>query len=341
MKPERAPAASIVSALMLGVAVLCGAASAAQPRASVSIRSNSVKLSDLFSDLEAGQDCTIGPAPAPGRRIVIEQPQLAAIAGQFGVDWQTGIIPARVNVQRAARSITPGELLPLLRSALVAAGAPEGSDVSFSTYVTLLVPAELIGQPDIESLTYDRSSGRFTAQLLFDTPGSDPMRLRLTGMAQEMTEIAVAAHDMNAGTVIAPSDLRLRRLRKSLIRDKTLLAVQDGVGLAARHRLAAGNPISLDDLSRPLLVSRGMSVVLRLEDTGLVLLAKGDAIEGGSLDDRIHVLNPSSRAVLVARVTGPGMVQVDPSSAPVMLASQQVGLPPAYSLTKTTRSLSQ
>ena len=341
MRAKPTPAASIASAFILGVAVLYGTASAAQPRASVSIRSSSVKLSDLFSGLESGQDCTIGPAPAPGRRIVIEQPQLAAIAGQFGVDWQRGFGTAQVSIERAARSITPGELLPLLRSALVAAGAPEGSDVSFSTYATLVVPAELMGQPDIESLTYDRGSGRFMAQLLFDTPGSDPMRLRLTGMAQEMTDVAVLTHDVNAGTVIAPADLRIRRLRKSLVRDKTLLAVQDGVGLAARHRMAAGSQISVDDLSRPLLVSRGMSVILRLEDTGLVLIAKGEAIEGSSLDDRIHVLNPSSRAVLIARVTGAGMVQVDPSSTPVMLASQQSGLPPAYSLTKTTKSVSQ
>lgn len=340
MTVEHKPVVSVVVALALGVAIFSGTAFAAQPRASVSIRSGSVKLSDLFSNLETGQDCTIGSAPAPGRRVIIEQPQLAAIAEQFGVDWQPSAAPARVIVERAARSITPAELLPLVRSALAGAGAPEDSDVSLSTYTTLVVPAEDAGQPDIESLDYDHRSGRFTIQLSFDTSAVDPMRLHVTGTAREMVEIPVLAHDMAAGTLVVASDLRTKRIRKSLVSEKTVSTAQDAVGLAARHQIAADSPILLDELGRPLLVSRGMSVILRLENPGLVLLAKGQAIEGGSLDDRIHVLNPTSRAVLVARVTGAGTVQVDPATAPVLLASQQSGLPQPYTLSAMTKPLS-
>ncbi len=334
---RRPSAALILATFALTMGGCLGAATAAQPRASVSVRSSAVKLSDLFLGLEPGQDCAIGPAPMPGRRIIIEQPQLAAIAEQFGVDWQPGVVPARLIVERAARSVTPGELAPLIRSALVAAGAPEGSDVLLSTYVTLVVPAENAGQPDVQSLNYDRASGRFTAELLFNTPGVDPMPLRVTGMAQEMVEVPVSIRDIATGDLLAPADLQLKRVRKSLVGNKTLLAAQEAAGLVARHRIAAGNPISLGELNRPLLVSRGMSVILRLEDPGLVLLAKGEAIEGGSLDDRIHVLNPTSRAVLVARVTGAGTVQVDPTSAPVLLTSQQTGLPQPSALTAMTK----
>ena len=341
MTAARNRLASVGAALAVSLAVLAGPASAAQPRASISIKSSLVKLSDLFLNLEAGQDCNIGPAPAPGSQIIIEQPQLAAIAAQFGVDWQPGVIPARVVVERAARSVAPAELLPLISSALVAAGAPEDSDVRFSTSTTFAIPAEVTGQPDVEALNYDHGSGQFTAQLLFDTPGIEPMRLRVTGTAQEMVELPVLVHDMLVGGVITASDLRMKRLRKKLVGEKALVTMQDGIGLAARHRLTAGNVIALDELSRPLLVSRGMPVILRLEDSGLVLLAKGEAIEGGSLDDRIHVLNPSSRAVLVARVTGAGTVQVDPASTPVVLASQQAGLPQPYDLTAMTKFRSQ
>lgn len=341
MKIGRRHSRAIAAGFTLGLAAFSGATLAAQPRASITIRSSSVRLSDLFSGLSAGQDCDIGPAPAPGRRINIDQPQLTAIAGQFGVDWQPGAFPAQVVIERGGRSVVAGELLPLIRSALMAAGAPESSDVSLSTYVTLVVPAETTSQPDIESLNYERASGRFTAQLLFNAPGADPMRLRVTGTAQEMIDVPVLVHNMSAGSVITSSDLQIKRLRKSLVGNRALLTAEDGTGLALRHRMVAGNFISLDELSRPLLIFRGMSVVLRLEDTGLVLLAKGEAIEGGALDDRIHVLNPSSRAVLVARVTGSGMAQVDPTSAPILLASQQSGLPPPYGLATVTQPLNR
>ena len=328
---------AFVVALISGLAAWSSAASAAQPRGSTVVRSDTVKLSDLFSGLEAGQDCDIGSAPSPGRRIVIEQPQLAAIAEQFGVDWQPSTAPARVVLERKARSISRDDLVPVLHSALVAAGAFDGSDMSLSSYVTLALPAEASGQPSVESLNYDRSSGRFSADLLFEMPGGDPVSLHVSGTIQEMVQIPVLAHNMTAGSVITRPDLQVRRVRKAMISDRTLLTADAAIGLALRHQMMVGNPLSPEELSRPSLVLRGMSVLLRLEDTGLVLVAKGVAIEDGGLDDRIHVLNPVSRAILVARVTGPGTVQVDPASTPVILAPQGSGLPPVYSMAAMTQ----
>lgn len=338
MNPIRVAFLSVVASVVVCIASLPQPVSAAKPRSSVIVESDTVKLSDLFSNLEAGQDCNIGPAPEPGGRIVIEQPQLAAIAAQFGVDWQSGVLPTQVILERQGRSINRGELLLPIRSALAAAGAPGDIDISLNAFTTLMIPAEITSSPDVESVNYDRNSGHFTAQLSFSAANADRSRLRVSGTAQEMVDVPVLSRAVGVGTVLSPTDLLVRRLRKGLIGEKTLLSAEDAVGLAARHRLGAGNPISLDELSRPLLVSRGMSVVLRLEDTGLVLIAKGEAIDGGALGDRVHVLNPASRAVLVARVTGPAAVQVDPTSAPIVLAAQQSGLPPAFGLAAMAQS---
>ena len=312
--------------------------SAAQPRPIVRIKTGSVKLSDLFSGLEAGQDCTLGSAPIPGTRLVVEQPQLVAIAEQFGVDWQPGVMTSQVVLERNARSITQVDLLPQLRSALIEAGAPESSEIGLAGFATLLIPAEVVGPPEVESLDYDRGSGRFVAQMLFESPGIDSTRLRVVGTVQEVVEVPVLVHAMDAGSVLVAEDLDVRHLPRTRLRTGTPLTIQDEAGLALRHRMAAGTPVSADDLSRPLLVSRGMPVLLRLQSTGMVLTAKGEAIEGGALDERIHVLNPESRAVLVARVTGPGQVQVDPASTPVLLSAQQSGLPRGYNLTAMTQS---
>ena len=327
--------------LAISPEALSNIALAAKARPSADIKSNLVKLSDLFSDLEPGQDCDIGPAPSPGSRIIIGQLQLIAIAAQFGVDWQSGAVPVQIIIERKARAVTRGELMPLIRSALRAEAAPDDSDINIGAYTTTTIPAELTSQPTLESLAYDRSNGHFSAQLLFDAPGVEPISFRIAGTVQEMISIPVLTHAMAAGSVIMASDLMVKRMRKGLVGDRTLLIASEAEGLALRHRIMGGDPVSLDELSRPLLVSRGMSVVLRLEDTGLVLMATGQAIEDGALGDRIHVLNPSSRAVLVARITGTAAVQVDPTNTPVMLTSQQSGLPSAYSMASLMQPLSQ
>ncbi|MDG6095722.1 hypothetical protein LOC54_11625 [Acetobacter sp. AN02] len=43
-----------------------------------------VHLSDLFDGLLPGQDCEIGPAPEPGKRLTIQAAQIGAIASQRG-----------------------------------------------------------------------------------------------------------------------------------------------------------------------------------------------------------------------------------------------------------------
>ena len=310
-------------ALAIAVSIPTSAALAAHSRVFRSIASGSVMLSDLFAGLEPGQDCEIGPGPVPGGRIVVEQPQLAAIAEQFGVEWQPGAGSAQVVLERKARHVAREEVLPVIRRALIEAGAGPDTDLAFNGPADIAISAEFRGAPGIEDMAYDRVSGRFAADLVFNTTGLDPLHLRISGYAQEMVFVPVTTHAMKAGTILQPSDLQGERVRRSVVGDRTLMTAQGGIGLALKQRVAAGVPIASTMLGRPNLILRGMQVLLRLEGPGLVLTTKGDAIEAGALGDRIHVLNPTSRIILTARVIGPGAVQVDAASGPVALATGQ------------------
>ncbi len=330
----------LLAAIVLGM-ISPRAGMAAQPRLVVSLHSDTVRLSDLFSGLEPGQDCNIGPAPGAGQRIVIAQAQLVAIAVQFSVDWQPGFSAVSVIVERKGRQVPREQLLPVIQAALVALGAPADSELTVSTFVAPMVPAEFTGLPDVESLTYDKNDGQFSAQLAFNLAGSEPVRTRVTGVAQELVDVPVLSHPMGAASVIEAQDLQTIRVRRSLVSDRLVLVASDAIGMALRHQMTSGSLITHDALTRPLLVSRGMPVLLRLESAGLTLTMQGQAIDGGALDERIHILNGTSRAVLVAQVTGPGQARVDPGAAPSMLASTQAGLPPASSLPSLRASSAQ
>jgi flagellar basal body P-ring formation protein FlgA len=92
----------------------------------------------------------------------------------------------------------------------------------------------------------------------------------------------------------------------------------EAIGLQLRHQLAAGQPLTLSDLMRPALVRRGATVLVELESPGITLTAQGQALDTGSVGERIRVLNPISRAVLVAEVIGPDRVRVAPGAAPLV-----------------------
>jgi flagella basal body P-ring formation protein FlgA len=70
-------------------------------------------------------------------------------------------------------------------------------------------------------------------------------------------------------------------------------------------------------LTRPPLVQRGATVRVQLETAGLSLSGQAVALEDGAEGERIRVQNITSRAVLMAEVTGRGLVRVMPEAVPV------------------------
>jgi flagella basal body P-ring formation protein FlgA len=89
--------------------------------------------------------------------------------------------------------------------------------------------------------------------------------------------------------------------------------------MALRHNVAAGSPMPLADLGHPVLVHKNSAVVMVLDAPGLSLTAQGIAAEDGGRGELIRVVNPASRAVVTAEVTGPDRVRVT-GGQPTILA---------------------
>src|SRR4051794_3976135 len=113
--------------MLLGAGLLATPpALAATPRPLTTLAADVVRLSDLFD--EAGPEAAraLGPAPAPGARLVVEAPRLAAIARQFGVEWRPASGSERVILDRPGRLLPREAVLSALRQALSGLGAPDG-----------------------------------------------------------------------------------------------------------------------------------------------------------------------------------------------------------------------
>ena len=296
-------------------------ASAASLRRQVALHGDMVRLSDLFSDLQPGQDCDIGPAPAPGQHIVVPFSQLVAIASQFGVDWQPGASYASAVLNRPARLVRREEIMAILKPAMIASGMPPGSDVSLGAFASPSLPAEATAPPEIQTLDYDVQSGRFSALLAFPAPDADPVTLRVTGRAEQQVNVLALNQPLPAGSLLSASNLQVVRVRSSSLHGTPITAAADVDGLALKQQGSGGVPLTRDMLIKPMLVSRGRPVVLRLEGSGLTLTTAGVALEAGAAGDRIHVINSVSHAVLIGQVTSTADVRIDAGTAPVILQS--------------------
>lgn len=273
-----------------------------------------VTLADLWDGAGAR---ALGPAPAPGARITVESRQLDAIARQFGVDWRAAGSGDRVVLERPGRALVQDDVIAPLRAALAAAGAPRDGELEMPGFTAPMVGLAATIRAEVAQLEYDGGTGRFTALVAVTADGVPATQLRLSGRMLEMVDLPVPRRRMVPGDVVAAGDLQWVRLRAAQARGDVVRAMRDAVGQALRHAVQPGQPIMLADLGRPMVVQKGMPMTLALDSPGIQLTAQGMAMEPAGVGETVHVLNPISRVVIEAEVTGPGRAKVLPGTQPL------------------------
>ena len=306
--------------LAVGLLASAAAADAAVLRPATELSRPSVLLSDLFDDAGAMASRVLGPSPPPGGSIVVGAAQLAAIARDYGVDWRPSSPDDQATLQRAGMALPREAVLQALQAALVAAGAPDG-DVALPGFVAPMVSPQAASSVAVEQLALADDDGRFTAGLLVTGHEMAPLRLRVSGRVQAMQMVMVAARRLRPGDLVGAGDLRPARVAAATLRGTVLQDAAQAEGMALLRPVAAGQPVPVEDLRRPDLVARGDRVAMRLRSGGIEMTAAGQALEPGAQGQRIRVLNPSSRAVVLAQVTAADAVTVDPDSTPLRAGS--------------------
>lgn len=314
----RGAALLLLAGLVVSVGGALHQAGAAGLRSHVMVHGNAVKLSDLFTGLLPGQDCEIGPAPSPGKRIVVPPNQLAAIAAEFGVDWQAGAGYAAAVLERQARTVTRAEILAVLKPALLAGGVPAASDISLGAFATPLLPVEMTAAPEVQSLVRDPQSGRFSAILLFAAADAEPVSLRVVGRLEQRVSVLALSRPLPAGSPISAADTQVIRVPLASLRGTPLTSIAEAGGLSLRRPLGDNVPLMRDMLVKAMLIDRGRPVILRLQSGGLALTAAGTALEAGAAGDSIHVVNSLLHAILVGRIIDGADIQIDAGTAPLI-----------------------
>ena len=279
-------------------------------RPQVVVEDEVIRLGDLFDDAGPAAARGIGPAPAPGRRILVESAQLLAIARANGIAWRPLFANERVVVERPGRALAREEWLEPLRDALLELGMNPQAELELPGFSPPMVPPAGVPQVSVEQPSLD--GNRFGATLVVLSDGMPTLRLRLSGRAAPTVAVAVATRRLAIGEVVRPGDVRVQRLKTERVRPGLASDVSQVVGQQLRRPVGEGLPFAVNDLGVPVVVERNSTVTMLLEAGGLTLTAMGRALEAAPRGGVVNVMNLSSRQIVEAQAVGPGRVRVGP-----------------------------
>lgn len=303
----------LAAAFLLGITP---SAYSATLRHDIVLHGDKVHLSDLFDDLPPSLDTTLGDAPEPGKSYDVSGPQLTAIAAQYGVDWPDASPRVSITLTRGAHIFGRTYALRLLQNALHIAPNDPDATIELNPFKSIIVPIENTERPTLTRLeSHSDGKGAFSARLLLDGP--DPIQVPLSGAVMRRVDAIALVHAVPRGQPIVADNIEVIRLRADQVPDGALQSPEEAAGYLARTALPASRPITTDQIVHPLLVRAKAPVVMTIASPSLRVTASGVALESGSRNDLVRVLNPTTRMVVTGRVTERSTVEILPGSSPV------------------------
>lgn len=289
-------------------------------RAEVSVTSEIVRVGDIVENPGAAADIAIFRAPDVGESGTVSVARVLDALRPHGLaDADTRGL-AEIAVNHLGRIIAASDIERAIAEAFAGRyGFGEAKDLSlsFDRPPRAFGVDAAAGDVKVTRTAYDAASRRFDVG--FEIAGSTTRRLRYTGTITETIEVPVLTRPANRGDVIKSSDVALERRPKAEVTAGAIRDADKVVGLAARATLRQGQPLRTADLMKPEIVRRNETVTLFLEVPGMVLSARGKALESGAEGDTVAVTNLQSKQNVQGVVTGPNRVTVI-SNTPRILA---------------------
>ena len=280
----------------------------------VIVTSEIVRIGDLVENAGPSANIAVFRSPdlgttggVPVARVVevLAPHKLAAL--------DTGMI-SEVVVTRLSRPITGKEVEARVARALAGQfgfGEAKNLSITFDRDLrTIHVESNVTEDLQVAHVNVEQRTGRF--QIAFELPGSATARrmpLRFRGTVVETLEATVLVRSLNRGEVIKANDLATERRPKAELTSE-LINAEQATGLAAKRPLRSGSVLRPSDLMKPEVVQRNEPVTITYEMPGIVLTARGKALDAGSVGELVAVLNIQSNRTVHATITGPGRVSV-------------------------------
>ncbi len=290
---------------VITIFVVAGAknAFAASLKTETIVAGDYIRLGDIFEGTK-NEEYVLGPAPAPGKEMILNARTLYKIASALDVDWKPSSAAEQVILRREAAILPQTEITAALEKKIKESGVSDKFNVTYiNTVSDIILPYGTDETLEITAFKFDPQADNFTATIVAPSAENPLKRANITGRIDRQIAVPVLRNALKAGDVIGAMDLDWIDVPQNRIANGTALSEKDLLEMTPKRVIAAGKPVLLNDLTSPKMVDRGDSVTLVFESGPLVLTAKGKALQAGAIGDTVRVANTDSNKNLQGVVT--------------------------------------
>ncbi len=141
--------------------------------------------------------------------------------------------------------------------------------------------------------------------------GATGQTLAAEEMAAAEIELPVPVVTIYAGDTIKDSMLRMRAYPSTFrARSAVIDAPKAIIGRQARRMLLPGEPVPVNAVDDPRLVSRGTPTQMVFEENGLVITTVGAPLQNGGLGETIRVRNTDTNRIVLGTVMADGRIKI-------------------------------
>lgn len=164
---------------------------------------------------------------------------------------------------------------------------------------------------EIRGLTFDKSSSRWSANLLFiNEDGSVASAMPVAGRFDEVAEYPVLKRTVRGGELITQNDIELRDFPITRGRADAITIISDLVGKTPIRSISAARPIREVEISPPAVIKKDGIVQIRYKAAGMEISTSGQALDDGAIGQVISVRNLTSKKMVRAVIADAHTVNV-------------------------------
>lgn len=283
----------------------------------ITIEGDTVTLNHLFSGLGDRGATPIARAPKPGEEVRLPADWLARVARAYQIDWRPASNLEQASLRRAAQRIGGARIVDAIRDELTARGVAGDLEVQLDNRdIALILPVDAPAEITVAGFSYDRNSGRFTANVMAPDKQRPLARATVSGKALAMLEVPVLNRRVGRDEVIGQRDISWVARPADEITANHIRDARKLVGMSARRSIRPDRPVRETDVTAPVLVPRNSLVTLMLQTDQMRLTAQGRALQDGAKGEVIRVVNTKSNTTVAGVVVADGTVTVEPGRRP-------------------------